>query len=177
MQPAQNRDRKGAAPAAYLITFVCYGTWLPGKAGAVDRNHNRFSSRLPEANPVQEQMAIRRLRQPPYLLDAERREIVLGSLRQVCSHRHWTLLAAHVRTNHVHLVLEADQSAEQAMNTIKSYASRALNQRALDSTDRRRWARHGSTRHLWTKDAVSAAVHYVVSGQGEPMAVWQPPWG
>lgn len=102
-------------------------------------------------------------------------KLPLGSLRQVCSHRHWTLLAAHVRTNHVHLVLEADQSAEQAMNTIKSYASRALNQRALDSTDRRRWARHGSTRHLWTKDAVSAAVHYVVSGQGEPMAVWQPP--
>jgi REP element-mobilizing transposase RayT len=113
------------------------------------------------------------MRQPPYVLDSDRRQIVLGALRQVCLHREWALLAAHVRTNHVHVVLEAHQAAEHVMNVLKAYASRALNHRAVDSTDRHRWARHGSTRHLWTKDALSAAVHYVVSEQGEPMAVWE----
>src|SRR5450759_3334482 len=34
MEPLQNRDRKGAASATYLITFVCYGSWLRGQAGA-----------------------------------------------------------------------------------------------------------------------------------------------
>ncbi len=57
------------------------------------------------------------------------------------------------------------------MNALKAYTSRALNDRALDGPDRRRWARHGSTRYLWTTDAVRAAIQYVVRQQGKPMAV------
>jgi len=177
IEPPQNRDRQEANRPVYLITFGCYGTWLPGQAGAVNRNHNRFGSRLREADPVEEQRARRRMLQPAYYLDEEPRQIVLEALQQVCSHRQWTLLAAHVRTNHVHAVLEADKAAEQVMNVFKSYASRALNQSALDPAERRRWAHHGSTRHLWTRDAVTAAVHYVVSEQGEAMAVWELPSG
>ena len=94
-------------------------------------------------------------------------------MQQVCSHREWTLLAAHVRTNHVHVVVAADKSPEQVMNALKAYASRALKDAALDRPDRRRWARYGSTRHLWTIEAASAAVHYIVCEQGEPMAVFQ----
>jgi REP element-mobilizing transposase RayT len=112
--------------------------------------------------------------QTPYGLDSKRRQIVLGAMRHVCLHRGWALLAAHVRTNHVHVVLEANQPAEHVMNVLKAYASRVLNHRVVDPTDRRRWARHGCTRHLWTRDALSAAVHYVVSEQGEPMAVAVP---
>ena len=59
------------------------------------------------------------------------------------------------------------------MNAFKAYASRALNGMALDRAECRRWARHGSTRHLWTSAAVSAAVHYIVWEQGEAMAVFQ----
>jgi REP element-mobilizing transposase RayT len=113
------------------------------------------------------------MQQLPYRLDSDRQRVVLGSMQQVCSHREWTLLAAHVRTNHVHVVVAADKSPEQVMNALKAYASRALNGAALDRPDRRRWARHGSTRHLWTIEAVSAAVHYIVCEQGEPMAVFQ----
>ncbi|MBC8167540.1 MAG: transposase, partial [Bryobacteraceae bacterium] len=85
----------------------------------------------------------------------------------------WTLLAAHVRTNHVHVVVAAHRSAEQVMNAFKAYASRALNGMAPDEAERKRWARHGSTRHLWTRHAVSAAVHYVVWEQGQPMASFE----
>lgn len=115
------------------------------------------------------------MKQEPYLLDAVRREVVLTSLQQVCLHRDWTLLAAHVRTNHVHVVVAAHPSAEHVMNAFKAYASRALNGMALDTAERRHWARHGSTRHLWTRQAVSAAVHYVVSEQGDPMAFFEMP--
>jgi REP element-mobilizing transposase RayT len=169
--PAQNRDRQGAARSTYLITFVCYGAWLPGQAGAVDRSHNRFGARLPEAIPVAQATARRRMRQPPDLLDASRRRVVLRAIQEVCAYRHWTLLAAHVRSNHVHVVVDADQSAEQVMNSFKSYASRALNRMAWDRPACQRWAHHGSTRHLWTKDAVSAAIHYVICEQGKAMAV------
>ena len=57
--------------------------------------------------------------QPAYYLDEERRQIVLEALQQVCSHRQWTLLAAHVRANHVHTVLEADKAAEECLQVVR----------------------------------------------------------
>jgi REP element-mobilizing transposase RayT len=111
--------------------------------------------------------------QDGYLLDSVRRRVVLKSVRDVCAFRGWTLLAAHVRTNHVHLVVTANCKPDLVLNTMKSYSSRSLNQAAIDSPDRRRWARHGSTRYLWTGDAVRAAIQYVVREQGESMAVYE----
>jgi REP element-mobilizing transposase RayT len=111
--------------------------------------------------------------QPSYLLDAIRRSLVLQTLQEVCSWRGWTLLAAHVRTNHVHVVTTANCKPEQVMTAMKAYSSRALNEHSLDGPGRRRWARHGSTRYLWTKDSVGAAIHYVVREQGESMAVFE----
>src|SRR5215471_8608378 len=173
--PTQNRDREEAELGSFFLTFACYGTHLPGGLGSVDRAHNRFGSRLPEADPRKENGARKSMPQPPYFLDSERRRIVLGALRATCRHCGWTLLAAHVRTSHAHVVVEADRQAEHVLHVLKAYASRALNLAGLDPVQRRRWARHGSTRHLWTKEAVSAAVRYVISGQGEPMEIWHLP--
>ena len=113
--------------------------------------------------------------QEPYVLDATRRQLVLRSLQEVCSCRGWTLLAAHVRTNHVRLVTTADCKPEPVLNALKAYSSRALNHLALDSPNRRRWARHGSTRYLWTSAGFSAAIQYVVREQGDATAVFEMP--
>jgi REP element-mobilizing transposase RayT len=111
------------------------------------------------------------MKQPAYAMDRDSREAVLEALREVCSHRVWSLLAAHVRTNHVHVVVEADVKPEKVMNDFKSYASRGLNLMG-DGSDRRRWARHGSTRWLWKDQDVREAIRYVAAEQGEPMAVF-----
>ena len=103
----------------------------------------------------------------------EHREIVLAALQERCLQQRWELLAAHVRTNHVHVVVEAEVRPERIMNDLKSYASRCLNQRGLDEPARKRWARHGSTRWLWKPEHVSAAVRYAVDEQGEAMAVFE----
>ncbi len=170
----RNRDRQGAS-TNYLITWVCYGTWLPGQNGAVPRMQNRFGAPLPEPNTSGERQSRNRMTQQPYLLDAVRRQVVLKSLQEVCSCRGWILLAAHVRTNHVHVVTTANCKPEHVMTAMKAYGSRALNKYALDNPDRRRWARHGSTRYLWTRDAVLSAIQYVVREQGESMAVFEMP--
>jgi REP element-mobilizing transposase RayT len=104
---------------------------------------------------------------PAQELDYEQRQIVLQATIDVCRHRGWTLLAAHVRTAHVHVVVAGEVAPERIMNALKSYSSRALN-------CHRRWARHGSTRYLWTPEEVANAIHYVVLKQGEPMAVYPP---
>jgi REP element-mobilizing transposase RayT len=81
-------------------------------------------------------------------------------------------LAAHVRTNHVHAVVESEVRPEKVMNAFKSYASRGLNRLKPEKSDRKRWARHGSTRWLWKDQDVADAIRYVVQEQGEPMAVF-----
>jgi REP element-mobilizing transposase RayT len=50
-------------------------------------------------------------------------------------------MADHVRTNHVHVVVEVDVRPEMIMNSVKSYASRALNLQGNDEPERKRWAR------------------------------------
>src|SRR5687767_1217114 len=102
---SKNPHREQVRPSTYLLTFVCYGSWLPGQPGTVPRDQNAFGTRLPQADADRERLAKSRMRQQPYLLDATRREIVLRSLQEVCFFRHWRLIAAHVRTNHVHVVV------------------------------------------------------------------------
>jgi REP element-mobilizing transposase RayT len=111
--------------------------------------------------------------QPPYDLDQIRRNVVLEAIQQVCAHRGWGLLAAHVRSTHVHTVVVAEVPPERVLIDFKAYASRGLNRIALDAPDRRRWARHGSTRFLWKPQHVEAAIQYVVCEQGDAMSVFE----
>ena len=186
-QPAPNRDRKGAGrdenfplPSAlscvvFFITFSCYGQWVPGEAGVVDRAHNRLGGpTMPESERLNAHLR-KSMKQPAYEMDQVRRAAVLSAIVETCRHRGWSLLAAHVRTTHVHAVIDAEAVPEQVMNSLKSYASRFLNQAGIDGADRRRWARHGSTRYLWTQDAITNAVLYVIEAQGGPMAVYEAP--
>jgi REP element-mobilizing transposase RayT len=156
-----------------LITFTSYGAHLHGdESGSVDRNHNLPGSPFLEPSPNRAAVEHQKMNQPPFVLDRASREVVLEALREVCSFRGWTLLAAHVRTNHVHVIVESEVWPEKVMNDFKSYASRGLNRLGCDGPDRKRWARHGSTRWLWKDQDVRDAIRYVVEEQGEPMAVF-----
>ena len=167
-----SRDRKEAV-LRYFITFACYGAHLHGdESGSVDHSHNLVGSPLLEPNPQRVILERRSMRQDPYLLDPEGRTVVLAGLRRHCALRGWNLLAAHVRSNHVHAIVEAEIRPERIMNEFKSYASRELNCLGSDSPNRRRWARHGSTRWLWKDQDVRKAIQYIVEEQGEPMALF-----
>jgi REP element-mobilizing transposase RayT len=127
---------------------------------------------LADADPERAFIERTSLHESPYAIPPEQREIVLKTIKEGCMHRGWTLHAAHVRSTHVHVVAESDVLPETMMNAFKSYASRALNGSVADGGCKMRWARHGSTRWLWDKIHVNAAVRYVIDGQGEPMAVF-----
>ena len=78
-------------------------------------------------------------------------------------------MAAHLRSNPVHTVVEAEAEPERVMNDFKAWASRALT-RLDGGAGRKRWARHGSTRRLWNAGDVTSAVKYVAEEQGQPMS-------
>lgn len=75
----------------YLLTWVCYGTWVPGQGGAIPRRQNQYGAPLPEGDALLEHQSRIRMIQEPYLLDTSRRQAVLQSIQQVCSCRGWTL--------------------------------------------------------------------------------------
>jgi hypothetical protein len=160
-------------PLAYFITFHCYGTWLQGAGpGSVDREHNQPGAAFLAPDAEKRRAHEERMDQPAYHLDQDRRNLVLQSIGEVCRLRGWLLLAAHVRTTHVHVVVTASCPPEKVMNDFKAYASRALNAAAIDEPNRKRWSRHGSTRYLNDEESVANAVDYTLRRQGEPMTVY-----
>jgi REP element-mobilizing transposase RayT len=156
----------------YLITFSCYGSHLHGEEGRIDRRNNMPGSRAMPADSKLLEQSKGLMNEAPYVLDAARRAAALRGMHQACASRECTLLAAHVRSNHVHAVVRGDTAPEKVMHALKAYASRALNARGLDIRGRKRWTRHGSTRYLWTQAQIERAIRYVVAGQGEPMEVY-----
>jgi REP element-mobilizing transposase RayT len=159
------------APTAYFITFACYGAHLHGDdKGSIDRFHNVYGSRFVDADPHRRGFELRRMKSPAQFLDHSRRTTVLDAVKQHAAYRGWTLHAVHVRSTHVHIVIQAPLPPEKVLIELKAYASRALNE--SENTWPRRWAHHGSTRYLWNTDQVETAMDYVVRQQGQPMALY-----
>ena len=73
-------------------------------------------------------------------------------------------------TCHVHAIVEAEAPPERIMNEFKSYASRELNRlTTTGGSERKRWARHGSTRWLWKDEDVKRARFSMLStNKGSP---------
>ncbi len=158
-----------STPLAYFITFTCYGTWLHGdERGSVDREHNAPGTSVLEPDARRQVHQQEELRDESYLLDQTRRQATLLTIQEIAARKKWLLHAVHVRTNHVHVVVTADGPPERVMNDIKTAASRRLNKLFPSERDRIRWTLHGSTRYLWTDEAVSQKVNYVLNEQGEP---------
>ena len=158
----------------YLLTFTCYGQHLHGhESGSVDLGHHLYGGDFIETSLRYELLDSKLMRDKPYTLGPDEREIVLASIVNVCACCKWDLLAAHVRSTHVHVIVGSELAPELVMNRLKAYASRALNDRDAVERGRKRWTRHGSTRWLFDDEAIGAAFRYVVEEQGEPMAVYR----
>lgn len=115
---------------------------------------------------------LRLMDQPPYQMDEPRRQAVLEGIVDRCNRHDWSLLAAHVRSNHVHIILEGQDKPEFMMTELKCGSSRRLNDLGFDHPIRKRWARHGSTRRLLSHESVLGAISYVLEGQGEAMSTF-----
>ena len=100
------------------------------------------------------------------LLDIRQRETVTEAIHETCRIRDWFVSAVNVRTNHVHVVVSApDWAPERVLTVLKAFATRSLREEELIPADARVWARHGSTRYLWSEEDVLAAAQYVLEGQ------------
>lgn len=158
-------------PLAYFLTFSTYGTWLHGSPkGSVDDEHNTYGTPYLERDGKRERHMRDAMAQPPYVMTPSEREIVCKSIVDLAAERDWRLLAVHVRSNHVHVVVSAEREPGRIMSDFKARASRDLTVAGFEDAERRRWTRHGSTLHLFSEESVEAKIRYALDEQGERMA-------
>ena len=156
---------------AYFITFTTYGTWLPGnEKGSVDREHCDYDMPFLDCDARRKEQARETMTQPPYIMSTRERDIVCKAIIELAESRRWELLAAHVRSNHVHVVIRADRDSGRLMSDLKARASRNLTLAGYGNAQRKRWTRHGSTQHLFREHDVEAKIRYTLDEQGERMA-------
>ena len=164
--PREFRDDH--TPFGYLITFRCYGTWLHGRAGSVDRSHNIYDTPKLAGDKARWRYNRRALTQAPVKLKNQQRKLVEEALSETCEVRKWCLWASNVLSNHVHAVVTANCRPERVMNALKANATRTMRQHDCWNSDRSPWAYGGSKRYLWSDEELGNAIAYVKYDQGEP---------
>jgi hypothetical protein len=156
-----------------LVTFSCYGSHLPG-----DSQGSSITCAMSSVGSCG-LMPPDWSRNGEHACDGQRTTIEpairgCGARRrvQVCEFRGWFLYALHVRTNHLHGIVEADEP-RRALNDWKAYATRALRAAASAGADQRVWAHAGSTRRIAAPAGLEHAIRYVLQRQGEPMETFR----
>ena len=117
--------------------------------------------RLLERDQERERREFKALKHSAVLLDERRRMIVELTIREVAEHRTWIVHALGVRSNHVHVVVTAEITPENVMNSFKSWATRRMVEAGALPKRTKTWSRHGSTRYLWTPAALEAACRHI----------------
>lgn len=156
-------------PLAYFLTWTTYGSWLHGDdPGWTDRETNEFATPRAEPEPRRERYEREfRLAQRPMLLAPAYQAMIDTAIREACDFRGWDVAALNVRSNHLHLVVAAQEAPERIMSILKGRATRALREVGMISDARSVWTRHGSTRYLWREADVARACEYALRGQGD----------
>ncbi len=171
----------------WLLTSTFYGQWLPGDArGSVTnvrdrrpgdpmtparREHARPGDDYEEAIPGLHRAAREQSKGPPVTVDLPQAEQLLEQFLETAAHRGWTLRAASIMVNHVHLVVEAPPEVGKSdlLRDIKSYASRRLNRLFGPRASGTWWSDSGSCRPV---SHPPSAVFYVCHRQPRPLVVW-----
>ncbi len=165
---------------ATLLTWTCYGTWLPGDPrGFVSRVpeeaehplHNLPGEPYDSDEPKLAAEATHRLNGEPVLLTKEHAKIVLGAVANACERHGIELLAVAVMHNHVHVLCQSEQHGSELLQILKGNSSREMGKTFELSTAPRWWTKSGSRRRIKKGADLTAAIDYVRS-QGGALQVW-----
>jgi REP element-mobilizing transposase RayT len=148
-------------PIGYFLTWVTYGTWLPGDA----RGWVKYQAGWQLPDPIREQEAKALMTEDACILTSEQRRVVEAQIAETCAHRGWKLHVVNCRSNHVHVVVTADVADPDKIRIdLKAWATRALKKKFNSNRDNW-WAERGSICYLNSDDDLEAAILYVRDGQ------------
>ena len=61
-----------------------------------------------------------------FILGPQDRNLVLNSVIDACTYRAWHLFCVHIRTNHVHAILQTDLPVDRVLAYLKARPARDL---------------------------------------------------
>jgi hypothetical protein len=171
MGHAQETQPPMADPLAYFLTWSTYGTWLPGD----ERGWIEYQSGWQLPDPLRKLEAAARMTENACRLDLAQREVVQDQVAETCQVRCRPLHAVNCRSNHVHVVLSADQAPKIVRNQLKAWCTRRLKELAVKRDEASKctaatirenwWAARGSQRFINDEDSLEAVILYVRDGQ------------
>lgn len=161
---------------ALLITWTCYGTWLPGdRRGYVSNtlcDDGRYESKrnVPGTPITADHIATRERaatlqKHATAILDDKQALIAANALVEACSVRKWHILRAALMWNHAHVVVtNCPDNGPEIRRILKGVSQNSLCKQLGKS--RRWWTAGGSDRYLHGERAIAAAVNYVSNQPG-----------
>ena len=144
-----------------FITWTTYGTWMPGDSRGWRKR--KGGQQLPR--PLLAEWCRKQMKGEAVLLKPHDRNTVEEACFQHCEHRRWHLLAVNARTNHVHVVVVADQSPQKVRDQLKANCTRALRQQSTPLVVDRTWTTGGDCEILDSDADVEASVICVTEAQ------------
>jgi hypothetical protein len=171
----------------WLITWTCYGHWLPGDRRGFVGNvreedgahvvHNSPGTPFDKDLPRLEGWARAQMKGTAVELSRPEAEAMVVQYWETARIRPWTLEGASVMFNHTHLVVgvEGDPDPHSTLETFKGWATRAVKKLRPLPPNGTFWTAKGSKRKLPDDDAVRDGVIYAVKRQPRPLAVWYDP--
>jgi REP element-mobilizing transposase RayT len=111
---------------------------------------------------------------PPMKLDTRNAEAMIAQYQETARIRRWTLQAASVMQNHTHVLVSVigDPDPESILETLRSWATRALKKIRPLPPNGTFWTAKGSKRKLPDGAALRGGGISVVKKQPSPLAVW-----
>ena len=148
-------------PVGFFLTWATYGTWLPGDSRGWVEYHKGWQ--LPDLILELESTAL--MSEDACRLTPAERHAVEAQIAQTCTHRGWHLHAVNCRSNHIHVVVSAFDTAPKKIRIdLKAWATRCLKEQ-FDPHRENWWAERGSIRFLFGEESLERAVLYVVEAQ------------
>jgi len=79
--------------------------------------------------------------------------------------RGWEIKAVNGRTNHVHIVIVANENPQKVRDQLKANCTRKLRQQGNSLNCEKTWTKGGDCEVLYSDEDLEAAVLYVLEGQ------------
>jgi hypothetical protein len=166
-------------PFALLITWTCYGTWLPGDArghvsnvvlptSRYQKSEQGAGTPYPEGDPRTRTRAVGLQKYPTSRLSPAEALILAESLLETSRTKSWFIPRAAILFNHVHgVICKCPPDGPAVRRVLKGRAHADLARSSAGT--HRWWTKGGSDRYLNDEASIEGALHYVAN-QPNPLA-------
>ncbi len=142
-------------PIAYFLTFTVRGSWRHGDERGSWKRGGQF------VPPESDVTSIPNKNLPHYFTEEEC-HVIKKAVVEVCKERQWTLHEQSVASNHVHVVVTAqDALPERVMQLLKAKATKMLRKAGFVEKEEKIWTQHGSTKYVFNVKGLENVIDYV----------------